>query len=101
MKKILPIGSIVNLKKGEGTLLMIVSRASLYKKDETIGYYDYASVVYPEGLNKDNEFMFFNREDIDQVIFKGFIDSDEQEIEENYDEEIAKSNYPKFSVEDD
>lgn len=47
--KVLPIDSIVHLKKRD-IKLMIISRVPLYEQDEgTIGYFDYSGCMYPTG----------------------------------------------------
>ena len=50
---ILPIGTVLRTKTGEVPLL-VVNRAALYEENGDLGYFDYAAVVYPEGLNDDD-----------------------------------------------
>ena len=52
--KILPLGSVVTLKNGDDTEVMIVSRASVIEVEDGQGgtksvYFDYGSVVIPNG----------------------------------------------------
>ena len=94
---ILPIGTIVLTETGE-IPLMIVSRASLYDDNGEIGYFDYAAVPYPEGMGNDNEYLFFNHEDIADVIYFGYTNSQEQVFAEQYDNLVESSGYQKLSL---
>lgn len=96
-EQILPIGTVIITKEGN-IPLMIVSRAALFEKDGKIGYFDYSAVPYPTGITNGEEFAFFNREDIESIIFFGYVNSDEQIFAENYDELVKKSGYDKFSI---
>ncbi|UQS83053.1 DUF4176 domain-containing protein [Bombilactobacillus thymidiniphilus] len=102
--KILPIGSVVSLQDGDGTPLVIVSRAALYKKpgdSEISGYFDYCAVVHPQGLQDPNDMLFFNHENIDEVYTLGYRDNEELAFEDNYAELVESSGYPKLSVDND
>jgi len=94
---ILPIGSIVHLKDGNIDL-MITSRAQLFNDKGRLGYFDYAAVFYPTGVTEENKFVFFNREDIQAVIFEGYRNEEEKHFSKHYDEEILKVPYPKLGV---
>ncbi|HEL0141221.1 TPA: DUF4176 domain-containing protein [Streptococcus equi subsp. zooepidemicus] len=94
---ILPIGTIVLTETGE-IPLMIVSRASLFDDNGEIGYFDYAAVPYPEGIGNDNEYLFFNYEDIADVIYFGYVNSNEQLFAEAYDDLVKTSGYRKLSL---
>lgn len=82
----LPLGSIVRLKKGE-RLLMIISRGALLpdKTSETIYCFDYVGCLYPTGIDVENSF-YFNHEDIDKVIFYGYSDKQEHLFVEQYEQ---------------
>ena len=94
---ILPIGTVVLTETGE-VPLMLISRASLYDDNGEIGYFDYAAIPYPEGMGNDNEYIFFNHEDIADVIYFGYINSHEQIFAEQYDELIKESGYKKLKL---
>lgn len=96
---ILPIGSVVRLKKGD-VLLMIVGRAQLFNQNSKIGYFDYSATLYPQGIDGSQEFVFFNIEDIDEVIFEGYRNSQEIDFADNYEKNIETITYPKLVVED-
>lgn len=97
-EQILPIGTVIITKDGN-IPLMIVSRGALFEQDGKVGYFDYSAVPYPTGITNGEEFAFFNREDVESIIFFGYINSDEQLFAENYDELISKSEYKKLTIE--
>ena len=96
---ILPLGTVVNVKKGKQEL-MIVGRAQLFNNNGTIGYFDYSSVLYPQGIINNSEFLFFNDEDVEEVVFEGYRNESEIAFAEAYEAEIAKTSYPKLKVRD-
>ncbi len=96
MKKILPIGSVVRLKKGKQKI-MIICRTPLYNNGGTIGYFDYSACLYPTGQS-DQQMLFFNEEDIEQVYFEGYRDENEEKFCEFYEEMIQNVKYPKLQL---
>ena len=113
--KILPLGSVVTLKNGDDTEVMIVSRASVIEVEDGQGgtksvYFDYGSVVIPNGMQTpDNLFFFnrenvkeavyfFNKENIKEVLFKGYRNKDEEAFEEHYDTWMKSAEVPKGSI---
>lgn len=42
--------------------------------------------------------IFFNEEDIEEVLFEGFKDADEETFCDTFNEKIEKTPYPKFHV---
>lgn len=96
MRKYLPIGSVVRLNKGD-TKLMIVSRFPLYKDGDDIGYFEYCSCIFPSGVDG-KEFIFFNKEDIAEVYFEGYVDVSEEEAQRIFSEQENEIEYPKFRV---
>ncbi|EOB3457214.1 DUF4176 domain-containing protein [Enterococcus hirae] len=85
-EELLPIGSIVLLKEGLQKL-MIVGRGTIYTDQETgkDTFADYMAVLYPTGLNPETT-IFFNHENIDQVVFRGYSDEEELRFLEVYEE---------------
>ena len=96
MRKYLPIGSVVRLNKGD-TKLMIVSRFPLYKDGNDIGYFEYCSCIFPSGVDG-KEFIFFNKEDIAEVYFEGYVDVSEEEAQRIFSEQENEIEYPKCRV---
>jgi hypothetical protein len=71
---LLPLGSIVTLISG-GKKLIIYGRVQLAveSKEE----FDYLACLWPEG-NIDVEFTYlFNHTDIDEIIYRGYTDSED------------------------
>lgn len=78
MKDYLPIGSIVKTNK-INKKLMIVGFSQI-RDDEKIEQYDYVSVLYPAGVFSEDSFLFFNSDDINEVLFKGYEDDEREEF---------------------
>jgi len=70
-QELLPLGSILYLE-GATSKLMVVGRGPVFESDNEPVYSDYVGVVYPEGINPEDA-IFFNHENIDKVVFEGFI----------------------------
>lgn len=83
-KELLPLGSIVLLEEGLQKLV-VVGRGVVYTDQATDKdtFADYMAVLYPTGLNPETT-IFFNHENIDKVIFKGFSDEEETRFLEVY-----------------
>ncbi|GAK41721.1 hypothetical protein TCA2_4213 [Paenibacillus sp. TCA20] len=71
---LLPIGSVVRIKEWKQKL-MIYGR--LQNDTESQGTWDYVACYYPHGNLTEDSNVFFNHEDIKDVIFKGFEDHEE------------------------
>ncbi len=82
--KFLPIGSIILLKNGNKKL-MIYGRFQMNLENGQI--YDYVGCLYPEGnISAEYSFLFDNK-DINEIVFEGYKDIDEEKyIEEVYRE---------------
>ncbi len=78
IKDLLPIGSIVLLKDGEKRLMI----AGIMQSDASGSgqEYDYLGVLYPEGHIGDQFQYLFNHEDIREIVFRGFVDSERDEF---------------------
>lgn len=77
MKEYLPIGSIVILNNGTKKL-MIYGRRQINKSTGKI--FDYISCMYPEGNINERYMYSFNHENIQEVIFRGYTDADEEKF---------------------
>ena len=80
----LPIGTIIYLKEGTGKL-MILNRGPMIELDGEKQIFDYAACNYPQGLDVENTF-YFNEENIDEVVFKGYSDDDERRFQKLYND---------------
>ncbi len=94
--KLLSVGTVVILKGGKRKV-MIISRTPLSNENGVIGYYDYGACLYPDGQTN-QDIYFFNREDIANVVFEGYVDDMEIEYRKKYEEQIKNINYPKFTI---
>jgi hypothetical protein len=92
----LPIGSIVYLNEGTSKL-MILNRGPIIELDGEQKMFDYSACVYPQGLVADS-FLFFNEENIDEVIFEGFKDSDEDRFHSLYKQWLEENEIQKGVV---
>ncbi|MBD5423792.1 MAG: DUF4176 domain-containing protein [Allobaculum sp.] len=73
-RDILPLGSVVTLKKGKQRL-MIVGR---FQEEASSGQlFEYSAVLWPVGMISSNQVYLFNGDDIDCVYFLGLQDSQE------------------------
>lgn len=75
---ILPIGTILEIRQSEKKL-MIVGRRMINLKSNVLEYYDYTACLYPEGI-VDNNFIFFNEEDINNIILIGISDDVDKQL---------------------
>lgn len=87
MKDLLPIGSVVTLKKGTKKL-MIIGR--LQQNVKTKKLYDYAGCLWPEGYMDKEHCYVFNHEDIDILYYLGMQDIEEFNFRNKLDELTAK-----------
>ena len=74
MRNYLPIGSIVILKKGTKPLMIYGRKMN----DEEGNEYDYLACLYPEGYINLEYTYLFNEENIDKVIFRGYVTPEDE-----------------------
>lgn len=89
----LPIGSIVYLNEGTSKI-MVLNRAPILPTEEaeTEGvWYDYSGCFYPQGLDPNNVF-YFNEENIDEVVYEGFKNEEEERFQKLFQEWREESN---------
>lgn len=94
--RILPIGTIVKLKN-EKHKVMIVSRMISLSFGEKKYYFDYAGCVYPRGIVGEHV-ANFNEEDIEEVLFEGFVDEDEVREKEIINKWIAETDVKRADL---
>jgi hypothetical protein len=95
----LPLGTIVRLNNSNAKV-MIIARGSLYNKLGDFGYFDYSAVPYPFGLFDSNNVLFFNQEDVQEVIFKGYKDDEEAAYISDLVRTISEKNIQHLRIED-
>ncbi|MCA1321617.1 DUF4176 domain-containing protein [Bacillus tianshenii] len=74
MIPLLPNGTII-LLKGETKKLMIYGRKQRLEGSDLV--YDYLGCLYPEGYIDPAHSYVFNHDDIETVVFQGFMDEEE------------------------
>ncbi|AFV72853.1 hypothetical protein SaSA201_1461 [Streptococcus agalactiae] len=75
---LLPVGSVVYLIDGNQKLV-IVNRGAIVEQEGQEVYFDYLGGIFPEGLNLEQVY-YFNQEDIDEVVFEGYHDEEEERV---------------------
>lgn len=76
--QVLPIGTIVLLKKGN-TKLMITGHLQ-FKLNDKKKIFDYCAVLYPEGQLDTKAAYLFNNEKIERIYFLGYSDQKHNEL---------------------
>ncbi|MFB8377569.1 DUF4176 domain-containing protein [Paenibacillus taichungensis] len=73
---LLPNGSVILLK--EGTKKLVIYGRKQMLMTEPPRQFDYIGCLYPEGyINADYTYVF-NHEDIEEIIFRGYADEEEE-----------------------
>ena len=73
--ELLPLGTIVVLRDGYKKLI-VIGRKIYSGNGEKLN--DYLGCLYPEGYLGEEYCYVFNNEDIDQVIYKGYSDLEDE-----------------------
>lgn len=79
---LLPLGSIVYLADGNQKVV-IIGRGMIVNQEGADVVFDYTGSVFPDGLNPE-EIYYFNEEDIDEVIFEGYRNDEEERYAKLY-----------------
>ena len=88
-KNLLPIGSVVLLKNGIKKIMIVGIKP--IKNDDTEEMYDYIGVLYPEGYISNEINFLFNKDDICDVIFRGYENSERDDFINMIEEAYQKS----------
>ena len=72
--KFLPVGTVVRLKEGKKNIV-ISGFCPISKEDNKM--YDYCAFLYPEGMIAPEINFLFNHDQIEQILFKGFVTEEE------------------------
>ena len=84
----LPLGSVVLLEDGEKEV-MIYGRAQVASVNNK--EYDYVACLFPEGNISEEYTYLFNHEDIDTLLFTGYVNGDEKLfVKENLTKSVAE-----------
>jgi hypothetical protein len=77
MVDFLPLGSIVILENGEKKIMIYGRKQIATANGER---FDYVACLYPEGNIGDEYTYLFNHSDIREVVFRGYVDSENDEF---------------------
>ena len=73
MKKYLPLGSVVSLKKAQNAKFVIIGRSQI--ADGKL--YDYSACLFPQGYTGSDHLYAFNSDDVDTLYFIGMQNDEE------------------------
>lgn len=85
----LPVGSVVKVTGSEQEFV-IISQLPVTEIDGKQGYFEFGAAMLPMGISS-QEMIFFNSEDVDKIIYLGYIDVQFQEFANRYEEIDRKS----------
>ena len=77
--KFLPIGSVVLLEGEQKQLVISGYHASIEENREI---YDYMGILYPEGIQGNKDYYFFNHDQIAKVSYVGYESTEYKELNE-------------------
>jgi len=95
-QKRVPLGSIVILNGGVQKLV-VISRCMIIPIKNKQYLFEYGGCIYPQGLVSDRVF-YFNTEDIQEVVFEGFSDEDDDRMNGILDRSIEEKKFEKGTV---
>lgn len=85
----LPLGSIVKIR-GSIRKAMVIGRGLMTVVGDRALFFDYGGVLYPEGILGD-QVLYFNHQDVEEVIFKGYENEENTELVKNLNQWMEKS----------
>lgn len=89
MKRLLPIGTVLKLNPEEKEKIMIIGRLVKESEKDT-KIWDYCGCNAPIGIAGDEKLIFFNHEQVKQLLFIGFQDEEELQVSVALGEEKEK-----------
>ncbi|MCJ1994010.1 DUF4176 domain-containing protein [Lactococcus piscium] len=92
----LPVGSVVKVT-GSDQEFVIISQMPVTEINGQQGYFEFGAATLPMGLVS-QEIIFFNSEDIDQIVYLGYIDVQFQEFANQYEDLSATVQYKKLKI---
>ena len=75
--KYLPVGTVCLLKNATKKIMIT---GFLIKNNLDGNMYDYIGCLYPEGVITSNKTLLFNHEQIERVLYKGYVNEDEIDV---------------------
>lgn len=89
----LPIGTVVMVKGGIKSCMIIARGVGTKVKDE-LQIFDYGACLYPEGLVGES-IIYFNHNDIAKILYKGYESEENKILTDNINEILSKSGVKK------
>ncbi|MBR6516457.1 MAG: DUF4176 domain-containing protein [Bacilli bacterium] len=86
-EKYLPVGTVVRLQDGTKSI-MITGFCAISGEDGKM--YDYSACLYPEGIVGPEFNLLFNHNKIAEILYKGFVSSEETEFKQKLNVIIAE-----------
>ena len=75
----LPVGTVISLRDAIRKIMIIGIMQEQRKEEQTV-FYDYAGVIFPEGLITAKSIILFNHKDINDVVFRGYENPERQDF---------------------
>ena len=82
--EVLSIGSVVKLRNSKGLVMVISFGMIANKNGKENSIYDYLGCPYPHGVITTDYFIYFDKSDIEEIIFKGYSDDADKECKKGY-----------------
>ncbi|MBR2649976.1 MAG: DUF4176 domain-containing protein [Sediminibacterium sp.] len=92
----LPVGSVVKVTGSEQEFV-IISQLPVTEIDGKQGYFEFGAAMLPMGISS-QEMIFFNSEDVDKIIYLGYIDVQFQEFANRYEEILTSIEYERLTI---
>ncbi|MDR1782515.1 MAG: DUF4176 domain-containing protein [Bacilli bacterium] len=73
LKEYLPLGSIVKIEKDDKLVSLVIEQRMVQPKGKDY-FIDYRGIPYPMGVFNDSMYVYFNAENIEEVVFVGYTD---------------------------
>lgn len=77
IKDLFPVGTIIKVKDEEKRF-MIMGILQQAKKEDIVKKFDYIAVPYPEGYLDPSSVVMLNQENIEEIVYYGFVDFERQ-----------------------
>lgn len=79
-EKFLPIGTVVKLKDATAEAYLMITGFCVNKEEDETVIYDYLGCMYPQGMIDQNANFLFNHDNIEKILYKGFVNDYEVEF---------------------
>ena len=76
-EKFLPIGTVVLLKGADKNVM--ITNYYIFSKDSKDKIFEYGGCPFPDGAKMDMA-LGFNHEDIEKVVFMGYVNEEQKEL---------------------